>query len=118
MINCQNNKITLNNIYRGDTWNGFSFQLLDDDHLPIDILDIEDVFIQFKRSPLNSVADFEYKLSENTIIKDMNDIFNLTPLLMDFEVGLYVFDVQITYVGGAINTLFSGNLSIIQDVTR
>ena len=118
MTNCQNNKIALNKVYKGDTWNGFSFQILDDDNQPIDVSDVADVFIQFKRNPLANVADFAFKLSENTIVKDADDVFKLVPILMNFEVGIYNFDVQITYNNASIRTIFAGDLSIIQDVTR
>lgn len=50
----------------GDTWNGFSFTLEDEDTmLPVDLTGVS-VLIQFKITP-NSITAFEFKTSDGTV---------------------------------------------------
>jgi hypothetical protein len=117
MSDCKSNTIELCKVTRGDTWEGFTFQILDDDFVPVSVVNISEVRIQFKRSPLQSTADFEYRLSTNSILL-VGTEFKLIPLLLNFAVGLYFFDVQVEYLSGSIKTLFNGSINIVQDVTR
>ena len=116
-VSCPKTNIELCPIKRGDTWNGFKFEITDDQSTPIDVSDVAEVHIQFKRNKLDNTATLDYKLSLGEIIL-VGTEFRMTPVLLNIPVGLYFFDVQITYTNGDISTIFGGSINVIQDVTR
>lgn len=117
MKNCENNIINLCSHKKGDTFDGFTFEMQDDNNQPIDFNDVQDILIQFKLNKTSNYVPFEYKLSDNTI-QIVDNKAQLMPRILNNEIGNYSFDCQLTYANGKIKTIFEGQMQITQDISR
>ena len=111
------NYINLCSVKKGDTWEGFNFQLQEDNGTEIPFDDVAFILIQFKKSKTSQIANFEFKTQNNTI-QFIDGKATLMPLIMNFGTAIYFFDCQLTYNNGKIRTIFEGQLEIKQDVSR
>lgn len=107
---------------RGDTWNGMSFlceELQEDgSHLPLDLTGVK-VLIQFKTSN-NGNPIFEFKTDDGTITipEPLAGEIIMMPRIIDVYPNKYIFDIQLTYPNGIVETIVSGSWVIINDVSR
>lgn len=101
---------------RGDTFNGFAFQLLEDDETtPIDITG-SSFLLQFRVSDNSPVA---YEASTaNAKIQVINGKVTLMPFNVALNPNRYVYDVQWTDVNGVIKTVMQGTWTITKDISR
>ena len=103
----------------GDTWNGFSFTLEDEDTmLPVDLTGVS-VLIQFKITP-NSITAFEFKTSDGTVTIPIptNGEILMMPRIMNVIANTYKFDVQLTFPSGEVQTIVSDSWKLINDIAR
>jgi len=102
---------------KNDTFKSVIFTI-DDTGTPIDLTDVT-IQIQFR-----------YRCKTGTIVKDVSTAAGITlsdPTAgeftldaftpVDWEVGTYYYDAQITFTDSTIRTYFWGNVKVLQDVT-
>ena len=111
------NYITLCSVKKGDTWEGFNFELQEDNGTVIPLDDVASILIQFKKNKTAQIANFEFK-TENNTIQFIDDKPTLMPIVMNFDIGIYFFDCQLTYTNGKVSTIFEGQIELKQDVSR
>ena len=110
--------IKLSDRKRGDTFPGVELQYLTDRNVPFNlsgcIIDID-----FKRDPNSELAEFTFSTVDNsiTIIDSALGKFKLMPRILDYQIGKYYFDIQITDSLGTIRTIVNGEFNIILDIT-
>lgn len=108
---------------KGDTWDGMSFlcEELQEDGitlLPVNLTDVE-VLIQFKVSESGSPV-FEFKTADNTITipNPLTGELFMMPRKMDVYANKYMFDLQLTYADGSVQTIASDFWEIKNDISR
>lgn len=109
---------------RGDTWAGIQITLteVDEDGVLIGPVDLTDAIIvsQLKKNSGDELAVFDFSTTEGTItINDATGgVFSLNSTIIDILPKVYLFDIQIEYPDGTIQTPVDGTFEIIADVTR
>lgn len=101
---------------KGDTFQGMQFTL-SDGVSPIDITGytIECKFrLQYKNGKL---AESLSTTSGITITDASNGVFQIDPLVIDWDAGRYYYDIEFTDTGGIISTYIQGIMVVNQDVT-
>ena len=103
--------VQIDNQYRGDTYDGVQFTLLNtEDNSPIDLTGVN-VKIQFRyNSKIGGV--------QKEITDAVNGVFSINPFLIDWAPDTYYFDVQMTFTNGVVRTYIQGTIKVIQDVTN
>ena len=106
---------------RGDTFNGKTIIVYDGTGVsktPKDLTGVT-VLMQFRPLGLRSVA-FEFKSSDGTITipAPLNGKILMMPRIINVKPIDYNFDVQLTFPGGKILTIFSSTWKITDDVSR
>ena len=109
---------------RGDTWGGVDFTLteLQPDlitYLPINLTGCS-VLMQFKKSH-NSAIVMEFSTANGTITipNPLNGVIKVKGRNIDISAGdTLMYDVQVTYSNGVIETLFEDTWTINNDVSR
>jgi hypothetical protein len=101
---------------RGDTFKGFSFEILEDDETtPVDITG-SSFFMQF-RTAYNSPVAYEASTANNKI-----QIIDNKVVIMPFKVELtpnrYIYDIEWTDAAGVIKTVMEGTWVITKDISR
>jgi hypothetical protein len=109
---------------KGDTWDGFKFKIEDETEVNSGVYEPRNltgcvIIAQFKKEP-NGTVVFEFKTSDNTITipTPANGEFILMPRIVDVPATTYVFDVQITYPNGVVESFDPEYWRITQDVSR
>ena len=109
---------------RGDTWGGVEFTLteLQPDlitYLPINLTGCS-VLMQFRKSH-NSIIVMEFSTANGTITisNPLNGVIKVKGRNIDISAGdTLMYDVQVTYSNGVIETLFEDTWTINNDVSR
>jgi hypothetical protein len=106
-------------IIKGDTFTGLKMSFydgVDDDKTPMDLTGAS-VVIAFKKGAGQN-AVFAFKTSDNTITipAPANGQIFLMPRIMNYPAYNYVFDVELTFLSGTVETYFKGNWRVCQDV--
>ena len=103
---------------KNDTFRSVEF-ILEKNDLPIDLTGVS-IAIQFRyRCKTGKVVKNISTGSGITITDAVNGTFEIdefTPV--DWEIGTYYYDVQITFIDGSIKTYVQGNVKILQDTTN
>lgn len=103
--------------YKGDYWNGATFTI-ERDGLPIDLTGVS-VLMQFRKD--RKTGDLEREIStlnEGIVLPEPEQgVIIVSPFIMNFEAGVYYYDIQVTYVGGAIKTYVNGRILVKQDIS-
>lgn len=108
---------------RGDTFEGISFLIEDylEDGVTLQPVDLTDVVIlaQFKTTP-NVPPTFEFKTSDGTITipEPLSGEFFFTPRKMNYLPFHYIYDVQLTFPNGVIETIPADKWLIYDDISR
>ena len=110
--------IKINNQYKGDTYDGIQFTLLNSsDSLPIDLTSVS-IKSQFR---VNSKDGNLIKEITNgagiTIVDAINGVFKIDSFIIDWSPSVYYYDIEITFSNGVVKTYIQGSLKVIQDVT-
>jgi hypothetical protein len=102
----------LPNHYKGDTFNtkqiSFGF-------------DITDALIKMQfKTQVNAPVAFAWLTSDNTIsiIDALTGIVTMNAKVIDVAVGTYIYDCQITFSDGRVQTFFGGTMTITQDISK
>ena len=109
---------------KGDTWDGFKFKIEDETEVGSGIYEPRDlsgcnIISQFRSSQNGSVI-FEFKTSDNsiTIPTPENGEFILMPRIINVTAMTYIFDVQLTYFSGVVESFDPDYFKIIQDISK
>lgn len=110
--------IKLEDQYKGDTYDGVQFTLLNtEDSSPIDITD-SSIRTQFRY--LSKTGDVVKEITNGsgiTISDSVNGIFSIDSFVIDWVPSTYYYDIEITFSNGSIRTYIEGTIKVIQDVT-
>lgn len=111
--------VQIDNQYKGDTYDGVQFTLLNtEDNSPIDLTGVN-IKIQFRYN--SKIGDLQKEINNGdgvTISDAVNGVFSIDPFLIDWKPDLYFFDIQITFLNGIVRTYIQGTIKVIQDVTN
>jgi len=111
--------IQIDNQYRGDTYDGVQFTLLNtEDSSPIDLTGVS-IKIQFRYN--SKIGGIQKEITDGngvTISNAVNGVFSIDPFLIDWAPDIYYFDVQMTFTNGVVRTYIQGTIKVIQDVTN
>jgi hypothetical protein len=111
--------VQIDNQYRGDTYDGVQFTLLNtEDNSPIDLTGVN-IKIQFRYNSKIGGLQKEINNGDGVTISDaVNGVFSIDPFLIDWNPDIYFFDIQMTFTNGVIRTYIQGTIKVIQDVTN
>jgi len=102
---------------KNDTFEGVEFTFQDGDGVGIDLTGAT-VAIKFRQSCKTGVEVAEKTTAAGVTLTDaVNGVVTLDKFVIDWEIGTYYWDVQITAADGDVNTYIQGTLNVIQDVT-
>jgi hypothetical protein len=105
----------LNTTVKGDTLNSMTFTMLDG-VTPINLTGYA-IRMQIRNS-VNSIAVKTISIGSGIVVSSpASGVFVVSAFVCDFEVGLYVYDIEFT-VGGVVKTYIKGELNITKAVTR
>ena len=110
--------IKINDQYKGDTYDGIQFTLLDtEDNSPI-ILTGASIRSQFRFGSKTGGIQKEITDGNGITIDDaVNGVFSIDSFIIDWAADFYYYDIQITFPNGVVRTYIQGNINVIQDVT-
>ena len=105
--------------YKGDTFDGVQFTLLNStDNIPINLTGCA-IKIQFKKSAAYGTLQKEITNTAGiTIVDAVNGVFKIDAFLINWSEANYYYDIEITFPNGLVKTYIKGTLAIIRDVTN
>jgi hypothetical protein len=101
-----------NQYKKGDTWKGRKITF------PFDLTGVS-VLCQFKPDITSDYSTFVFKTEDNTILIPLpltGEMF-FKPRIMNYPVGMYYYDVQLTFPNGDVVSYIPDTLTILQDIT-
>lgn len=102
---------------RGDTWDGISFRIIVGG-VPLNLSGAK-IDLEFRKRPHNNPSYLYSTTNSKIVITDaVNGRISVVGGIIDFEVGIYDYDVQITLSDGSVKTRIVGQWSITKDITR
>ena len=110
--------VKIDDQYKGDTYDGVQFTLLNtEDSSPIDLTGVN-IKIQFRYHSKIGGVQKEISNGNGVTISDaINGIFSIDSFLIDWAPDIYYFDVQTTFLNGVVRTYIQGTIKVIQDIT-
>ncbi|QIH40349.1 hypothetical protein G7A72_03265 [Flavobacterium sp. Sr18] len=83
-----------------------------------DITDAK-IAMQFKTT-VTSLPTFFWSTTDDSliIIDPINGIIRMNNKMLDFAAAKYIYDCQITFSNGFVQTFFRGSITIVQDITE
>jgi hypothetical protein len=111
--------VQIDNQYKGDTYDGVQFTLLNtEDSSPIDLTGAA-IKIQFRYDSKIGTVQKEINIGSGVTVSDaINGIFSIDPFLIDWKPDTYFFDIQMTFPNGVVRTYIQGTIKVIQDITN
>jgi hypothetical protein len=108
---------TLQEVYRGDTYDGDRFQVLKNG-TPVNLTGVE-IFAQFRPANAANNAALTLEIGKGiTLVDAATGWFQFDPAVRNIEPAIYVFDVEFVFSETERYTLIDGTQKIKQDVTR
>lgn len=115
MENCAKNTsfLDLGKLKKSDTFNGFTFQLLEDDNTtPIDLTGAG--FLMQLKTTEKSPVLYEFSTTKGNIQIIGDDIIVATVLDgLKLNPNVYIFDMLFTNLAGVKQTIFNGKIEIV-----
>lgn len=106
-------------VVTGDTWSraGVGMRLWEDPAKTIPMnLTGATILLQIKKAATDSTAI--HTLTQASGIVVTGNYLLIQPFIVTFPAGNYVYDLQITFTGGVIQTYLQGTFVVKQDVSR
>jgi leucyl aminopeptidase (aminopeptidase T) len=104
------------NHYKGDTFEAITFTIKENG-VVVDLTGTT-IRIDFKKDAINSHEKTSKTLGNGITLTDaVNGAVSIDSFVNNWDVGKYIYDAEITFPDGTINTYFKGTLTVIQDVT-
>lgn len=112
------NKNYFKDCKRGDTFNGRTITLQNDDLTPVDLTGATAI-MQF-RAITNGNVIFEFKTADGsiTIPTPTSGALMMMPRLMNVPANNYLFDLQIKFQNQSVKTILSNFWNITNDISR
>jgi cytoplasmic iron level regulating protein YaaA (DUF328/UPF0246 family) len=107
------------NHYKGDTFNGLQFTVLNT--VGLTAIDLTDVVIksEFKLNNKRGQTVQTFIIDTGLTVTDaLNGVFQIDPFILDWGISTYYYDIEFTFPNGRIITYIDGTIKIIQDVTN
>jgi len=103
---------------RGDNFLGLHFYCYDDNNVSLDFTGCT-AKMQLRRTPGNKVI-VEWSTADGTMEIYANDIYikERPGSIMDIPDFKYLYDIQLTYSDGFVDTILKGLFPITADITR
>ena len=110
--------VTLDDQYKGDTYDGVQFTLLNtEDSSPIDLTGVI-MKTQFRYVSKKGSIEKEITTGDGiTILDAVNGIFKIDSFTIDWAPAAYYYDIEMTFSSGIIRTYIEGTIKVAQDVT-
>jgi hypothetical protein len=110
--------IKINDQYKGDTYDGIQFTILNtEDNSPIDLTGVS-IRSQFRFGSKTGGIQKEITNGDGITLSDaVNGVFSIDSFLVDWAADFYYYDIEITFPNGIVRTYIQGNIKVIQDVT-
>jgi hypothetical protein len=103
---------------KGDTWAGLVVTYLDGGGLPIDITGcVIAMKFRYNCKTGTEVDELTTAGGEITLSDPTAGEFTIEPLDINWAIGEYYWDIQITYTDAVVKTYIQGTLKVVQDVT-
>lgn len=111
--------IKINDQYKGDTYDGIQFTILNTEgNTPIDLTGVS-IRSQFRFGSKTGGIQKEITNGNGITIDDaVNGVFSIDSFIIDWSPDIYYFDVQITFSNGIVRTYIQGTIKVIQDITN
>lgn len=105
--------------YKGDTFNGVEFTLMNSEsNTPVDLTGSL-IKIQFRKDNPKGIKVKELNIGTGITVTDPpNGVFKIDAFLLDWDVATYYYDAQVTSVEDVVRTYIKGTLTTIQDTTN
>ena len=111
--------VKIDNQYKGDTYDGVQFTLLNTENSsPIDLTGVA-IKIQFRYD--SKIGGIQKEITNGngvTISNAVAGIFSIDSFLIDWSPDIYYFDIQMTFPNGVVRTYIQGTIKVIQDITN
>jgi len=111
--------VKIDNQYKGDTYDGVQFTLLNtEDNAPIDLTNVA-IKIQFRYD--SKIGGIQKEITNGngiTVSNAINGVFSIDSFLIDWSPDIYYFDIQMTFPNGIVRTYIQGTIKVIQDITN
>ena len=108
----------INDHTRGDTFNGLQFTLKNEDNTPIDLTAIDKIESQFRAKKETGAVVKEISVGSGiTITNASSGIIQIDSFLVDWNVDIYYYDIQFTFLSGVVKTYIKGTFKIVRDIT-
>jgi hypothetical protein len=104
--------------YKGDTFQGVEFQIVDSDtKVPVDLTST-DMRCQFRKGSPTGLVVKDISLGFGIAIVDaLTGKFKIDSFDINWAAGMYYYDIPITFSAELVKTYIKGTLTVIQDVT-
>jgi len=103
----------LSNQLKGDTFNGARFTLS-----PVTDLTGASIQTQFRRDGKTNPIQKDIAVGTGITVEDLaNGVFVWDAFIIDWTVGTYHWDVQITFADTSVKTYIEGTIKVVQDTT-
>lgn len=103
---------------KGDTWDGYDFQILDEITLvPISLVGASIRAMFRLQGKSTKMYEMSTSLGTITITNAANGEFGLDEQIINFDAGIYLYDIEVTLASGQVKTRIGGKWVIKQDVT-
>ena len=101
---------------KGDTFNKVQFTYTDVTNSPMDLTGARiDIDFMYKCKTGTKVREASTATTGVDITSATDGIFELTSFICDWEIGIYFWDVRVTFADGTIKTYVQGTVKILQD---
>ena len=110
----------IKNHYRGDTFNGIQFTLIDyATSIAIDLTGAT-IKTQFRKLKKTGAIQLELNIGTGITVTDLvGGIFVFDSITsLNWSTNTYYYDVEVTLASGDIKTYIEGTLTIVEDVTK
>ena len=103
---------------KGDTWDGYDFQILDEiTSVPISLVGATIRAMFRLQTNKNKVYEMSTAYGTITITDAANGKFGLDEQIINYDAGTYLYDIEVILASGQVKTRVGGKWTIKQDVT-
>lgn len=110
---------TLPDAYKGDTYNGVRFELLDQGevvNLTGAVISLE--LKEDKNESTISVLTLSTVVGGLSIPSPLLGVFQIDQQIIDIDAKTYYYDIEITFPDGTVKTYVKGKWTVVQDITN
>ena len=103
---------------KGSSTESIIFTLTDQNDNPINLTDIN-AFVQFRKSNETGALVKDFSVGNGiTLVDASNGVIQIDSFIIDFEVGIYFYDLKIEFNSNKIKTYIKGSLKVLQNVNK